>query len=106
MLPACPSVLACRRCWHPLPFAGGSWAKAHLDRPKDRADPHATVLDQAAREWLADALELLGHDSWARWRRTGESGQVVGVPGSSAVGHRLSCLAKVIFGRAGSGHPS
>jgi hypothetical protein len=40
--------------------------KAHLDRPKDRADLAAAQLDPEAREWLARTLELVGEDSWAR----------------------------------------
>jgi hypothetical protein len=40
--------------------------KAHLDRPKDRADLAAAQLDPDARAWLAAALEQLGHHSWAR----------------------------------------
>jgi hypothetical protein len=40
--------------------------KAHLDRPKDKADLAAAQLDPAARVWLATALEQLGHHSWAR----------------------------------------
>jgi aminoglycoside-2''-adenylyltransferase len=39
--------------------------KAHLDRPKDRADLAASRLDPDARAWLADTLEQLGHHSWA-----------------------------------------
>ena len=34
--------------------------KAHLDRPKDRADRAAAVLDAEARGWLAGSLALLG----------------------------------------------
>jgi hypothetical protein len=40
--------------------------KAHLDRPKDRADLAAARLDPGAREWLTQALEQLGHHSWAK----------------------------------------
>jgi hypothetical protein len=43
--------------------------KAKKDRPKDRADLLAARLDPAGREWLADTLELLGHDEWARLTR-------------------------------------
>ena len=43
--------------------------KAAKDRPKDRADLLAARLDPAGREWLADTLELLGHDEWARLTR-------------------------------------
>ena len=45
--------------------------KAHLDRPKDRADLAAAVLTSDARGWLAGTLELLGHHSWAHTVRTG-----------------------------------
>jgi hypothetical protein len=40
--------------------------KAHLDRPKDRADLAAARLDPDARAWLAGTLDMLGHHSWAR----------------------------------------
>ncbi len=40
--------------------------KAHLDRPKDRADLAAACLDPAAATWLAATLDQLGHDSWAQ----------------------------------------
>jgi hypothetical protein len=40
--------------------------KAKHDRPKDHADLLAAHLDPAARSWLADTLELLGHREWAR----------------------------------------
>jgi hypothetical protein len=43
--------------------------KAHLDRPKDRADLAAARLDPAARRWLVAALELLGYVEWARLAR-------------------------------------
>lgn len=39
--------------------------KAHLDRPKDRADLAAAVLDPRARGWLAATLAELGHQAWA-----------------------------------------
>ena len=39
--------------------------KAHLDRPKDRADLAAARLDPGARAWLADALTQTGNRSWA-----------------------------------------
>jgi hypothetical protein len=39
--------------------------KAHLDRPKDRADLAAAHLDPDGRAWLAQTLEMLGHHSWA-----------------------------------------
>jgi hypothetical protein len=45
--------------------------KAHLDRPKDRADLAAARLDPAARAWLADTLDLLGHRDWAATARAG-----------------------------------
>ena len=45
--------------------------KAHLDRPKDRADLAAARLDPAARAWLADTLDLLGHRGWAAAARAG-----------------------------------
>lgn len=45
--------------------------KAHLDRPKDRADLTAARLDPGARAWLAATLEQLGHHSWAQLVRTG-----------------------------------
>ncbi len=44
--------------------------KAHLDRPKDRADLAAARLDPAARAWLAQTLERLGHHSWASAARS------------------------------------
>lgn len=40
--------------------------KAHLDRPKDRADLAAAHLDPEARAWLAQTLGMLGHHSWAQ----------------------------------------
>jgi hypothetical protein len=43
--------------------------KAHLDRPKDRADLAAARLDQDGRRWLIAKLELLGHLEWARLAR-------------------------------------
>ena len=45
--------------------------KAHLDRPKDRADLAAARLDPAARAWLADTLDRLGHRDWAAAARAG-----------------------------------
>jgi hypothetical protein len=39
--------------------------KAHLNRPKDRADLAAAVLSPDAREWLAATLGRLGHEAWA-----------------------------------------
>jgi hypothetical protein len=43
--------------------------KAHLDRPKDRADLQAAVLDPRARAWLADTLDHLGHTEWSELAR-------------------------------------
>jgi hypothetical protein len=45
--------------------------KAHLDRPKDRADLAAARLDHDARAWLADTLGHLGHHTWAAAARSG-----------------------------------
>lgn len=45
--------------------------KAHLDRPKDRADLAAARLTPDAREWLAGTLDLLGHHDWAAAARDG-----------------------------------
>jgi hypothetical protein len=39
--------------------------KARADRPKDRADLGAAVLEPTARTWLADTLGRLGHADWA-----------------------------------------
>lgn len=39
--------------------------KAHLDRPKDRADLAAARLDPEAGAWLARVLDELGYRSWA-----------------------------------------
>jgi len=39
--------------------------KAHINRPKDRADLSAAVLTPDARAWLAEALDLLGYAEWA-----------------------------------------
>lgn len=39
--------------------------KAHLDRPKDRADLAAAQLEPEARAWLVDVLSRLGHHEWA-----------------------------------------
>jgi hypothetical protein len=44
--------------------------KAHLDRPKDRADLAAAKLDPDARAWLANTLEQLGYHAWANLART------------------------------------
>jgi hypothetical protein len=43
--------------------------KAHLNRPKDRADLAAANLDADARRWLATVSEELGYDEWARLTR-------------------------------------
>lgn len=43
--------------------------KAHLDRPKDRADLAAAVLGPQARAWLVATLDRLGHHAWARAAR-------------------------------------
>jgi hypothetical protein len=47
--------------------------KAHLDRPKDRADLAAARLDPDARAWLAGTLEQLGHRAWAHLARAATS---------------------------------
>jgi hypothetical protein len=39
--------------------------KAHLNRPKDNADLRAATLDDAARDWLAATLAMLGYAEWA-----------------------------------------
>ena len=39
--------------------------KAHLDRPKDRADLAAAVLEPDARAWLITQLQRRGHHTWA-----------------------------------------
>ena len=44
--------------------------KAHLDRPKDRADLAVARLDSDARAWLVATLSQLGHLSWADLART------------------------------------
>ena len=59
---------------HGIPYLRPELAllhKAHLDRPKDRADLAAARLDPSARAWLADTLERLGHHAWAHRTRTG-----------------------------------
>jgi hypothetical protein len=43
--------------------------KAHLDRPKDRADLAAAQLGRDGRAWLTQMLEKLGHHSWAQLAR-------------------------------------
>jgi hypothetical protein len=48
--------------------------KAHLDRPKDRADLEAAALDQQARTWLSCTLDQLGYSEWARLARQGAAG--------------------------------
>ena len=45
--------------------------KARLDRPKDRADLAAAVLEPEARDWLATMLHRLGHAEWAELARGG-----------------------------------
>jgi hypothetical protein len=45
--------------------------KAHLDRPKDRADLAAARLDPQARAWLAATLDKLGSAEWAELVRVG-----------------------------------
>jgi hypothetical protein len=47
--------------------------KAKNDRPKDRADLLAARLDPVGRGWLADTLDQLGHDEWARLTRSGQA---------------------------------
>ena len=44
--------------------------KAHLDRPKDRADLAAARLDPNARAWLAHTLAQLDHHTWAKAARS------------------------------------
>jgi hypothetical protein len=44
--------------------------KAHLDRPKDRADLAAARLDPQARAWLAATLDQLGYAEWAQLARS------------------------------------
>jgi len=39
--------------------------KAHLDRPKDRADLAAARLEPDARAWLVDTLTKVGYYRWA-----------------------------------------
>ena len=55
--------------WNGVPYLRPELAllhKAHLDRPKDRADLAAARLDPDARSWLAATLDQLGHNSWAQ----------------------------------------
>ena len=62
------------RTVHGVPFLRPEVAlvyKAHLDRPKDRADLAAACLDPGARAWLASTLEQLGQHTWARLARAG-----------------------------------
>jgi hypothetical protein len=57
--------------------------KAKHDRPKDHADLLAARLDPAARSWLADTLDLLGHRDWARLTRLADgTGPVAGASGA------------------------
>jgi len=60
--------------------------KAHLDRPKDRADLAAARLDPGTRAWLADTLALVGRDTWANLARSGadQPGTGAGQPGTGA----------------------
>ena len=44
--------------------------KAHLDRPKDKADLAAARLDPDAWDWLAETLHQLGYRTWADLART------------------------------------
>ena len=44
--------------------------KAHLDRPKDKADLAAARLDPDAWDWLAETLDQLGYRTWADLART------------------------------------
>ena len=55
--------------------------KARLDRPKDRADLGAAVLEPAARTWLADTLSRLGHTAWAQLVQRGAEREACG-PGT------------------------
>jgi len=43
--------------------------KAHLDRPKDRADLAAARLRPDVRAWLADTLDEIGRRHWANLAR-------------------------------------
>ena len=45
--------------------------KAHLDRPKDRADLAAARLAPDVRAWLADTLDQTGRPGWAELARFG-----------------------------------
>jgi hypothetical protein len=58
--------------------------KAKLDRPKDRADLAAAVLDPAARAWLAATLRRLGYHVWAQLVLDGAG------PAGTASGHTCS----------------
>ena len=40
--------------------------KAHLDRPKDRDDLAVAVLDRQSWDWLAEACDRLGYQTWAQ----------------------------------------
>ncbi len=46
--------------------------KAHLDRPKDRADLAAVRLEPEVRAWLADTLDHVGRHSWAELARSAD----------------------------------
>src|SRR5579859_543406 len=54
--------------------------KGRHDRPKDRADLAAAVLDADARAWLADTLDRLGHHVWAGLARGGAAADQVTDP--------------------------
>jgi len=60
--------------------------KAKNDRPKDRADLLAADLDRSGRAWLADTLDQLGHDEWARLARSGETPESDGGAAEAAAG--------------------
>lgn len=47
--------------------------KAHLDRPKDRADLAAAVLSEQDRGWLVHTLHRLGFVEWSRLAAAGWS---------------------------------
>jgi hypothetical protein len=54
--------------------------KAHLDRPKDRADLAAARLDPGGRAWLEGTLQRLGHDDWAGQVRDGDNERLIPPP--------------------------
>jgi aminoglycoside-2''-adenylyltransferase len=58
--------------------------KAHLDRPKDRADLAAAQLDPSARAWLSDALTQVGNHTWADLVRAGTGQAGAARPGPSS----------------------